>query len=731
MKRIISFVLSVFIFCSAFPLIPSAEPNLIVGDTNKDGRINSIDALTTLSHAVSKIALDFDTIHLSDINCDGKASSTDALLILQRSVGKITEFTNAQSIVNTAYNLEEAALENNAYKDDLKADTSFVIDNTGLQPNTIYYVTFSVSPSIHFRRMMYALQGIINRDFGRNTNHTSLIYFYYDNSDPTWYNYITKDGNYFEDFNKVVISTPTEFLNTFKNQILQCGYILWDPNVPATCNVALTICGVDGYLPVQAGTDAETLLKNLGAEEKMSLVGMFKNNASTLPGSTTASSKSAKNDAYLWALEKYFDRCSASYLAYIVDGCTDVEGSPYSQLWNTSRRCYENYDYIVARRAFAFDLYPYNKEAACDDPNQKVGTDHQTLRKIFTRRYERANGEFGQLLGFPPWWLKYCTDTVLPDGTPTGSKPATWIEWLFSEIISCFNLAKEADAAGLCSMSNGSVYYKYRINKDFEFKNNRPDPMTYDPDVHYFTIYMGDYDSSAWLKVLVYQQWMANGGDKARGTLPLCWAYNANLSYRVPMVFQYVYENKTANDYFVSGNSGAGYVIPTGLQNNRILNYAYTVRNPKYTGGLDKWAEYSRSFYDLFDYDITGFIINGNNTLNNGIYSCFNKISPVGSFHNDFTQKLTIYNGVPYVHLHNGIQTSTDSSVLYNYSFSEMGSYNFSGFRTVTISPSNISNIVDKYTSYAATKGKTVKYVDMYSIFDLIRQSGQGKIINE
>ncbi|MBR2152827.1 MAG: hypothetical protein IJ944_06070 [Clostridia bacterium] len=731
MKRIIPLTLALVLLISIFSVIPVYASNSMAGDINKDGVIDTKDALLALQHSVSKVALDFDALHLSDINTDGETTSADALLILQRSVGKLTEFENGQQITETTYNVGEAALDNNAYKDELSADTSFVIDNVGLEKNTIYYVSFSSAPSVHFQRMMYALQGIINRDFGRDTNHTTLLYFYYDGSDPHWYNYITKEGNYFEGINKITITTTNQFLETFKNQIKQCGYVVWDPNVPATSNVALTICGIEGYLPVQAGTDAVTLLKNVGAKEKMSLVGMFKDNAQSLPGSTTPSSKSAKNDAYLWTLDKYFDRCSSTYLAYILDGSNDVATSPFSQTSETYRRCYQNYDYIVARRAFAFDLDPYSEEAACDDPNQKIGTDHQTMRKIFSRRYDRANGDFGQLLGFPPWWLKYSSNVSLPNGTPAGSKPATWIEWYFSELITCYNLAKEADAAGLCQMSNGSVYYKYRVDKDFEFKNNRPEPMTFDPDVHYFTIYMGDYDSSAWLKVLVYNQWMAGGGDKARGTLPLCWAYNSNLSYRVPMVFQYIYENKTANDYFVSGDSGAGYVIPAALQNGRFLAYTSAVRNPNYTDGLDKWAEYSRSFFDLFDYDITGFIINGANPMTYKIFECFNKISPVGSFHNDASQKLTVYNGVPYVHLHNGIDNSTPESTIYSYSFTEMGAYNFSGFRTVTLSPTNVKTLVNNYISYAATKGKTVQFVDMYSIFSLIRQSGQGKIVNQ
>ena len=50
---------------------------------------------------------------------------------------------------------------------------------------------------------------------------------------------------------------------------------------------------------------------------------------------------------------------------------------------------------------------------------------------------------------------------------------------------------------------------------------------------------MGDYDSSAWLKTHVANYWQ----DTARGTLPLNWGFNPNLSDRVPMVWDYVMEN--------------------------------------------------------------------------------------------------------------------------------------------------------------------------------------------
>lgn len=732
MKKKVALVLSLVIAISVCLCAPCSASSLVAGDTDLDGTVTVADAFLALHHSVDKRSLRFDGANLADITQDQKITTADALVILQYAVGLITEFDTAEQVVSNTFEVMDSNVENDAYTIDTSYDSTFIMDNTGLAPYTAYYVYFSTAPTVHEYRMMYAFQGLLNRDYGRDANHTSMLYFQKDdgkrdNSDAAWFEYITREGNYFDNLTKVTINTVSEFYSTFQNQLRQCGYISWDPNVPATANVALTICGLDGYLPVQPGTQVETALANIGVEEKMSLEGMFLEGATTLPGSTTASSGSTKNDAYLWALEKYFDRCSYKYIAYTLDGAPQVASSPFSQMTYAYHACTENHDYIVARRCFVIDLYPYGKEAPCDDPNQPVGTDLATMKQLFARRYERANGEFGQLLGFPPWYIKYSSNMTMPDGTLTGSMPATWIEWCFTEILTCYNLAKEADAVDPPSMNNGSFYYKYRIPADFEFKNNTPEKLTFDEETYYFTIYSGDYDSSAWLKRHVWYQWYR--GDSARGTLPMNWAFNPNLSNRVPMIFQYVYENKTANDYFVGGDSGAGYVIPIALQPYKVLSYAQMMRPPKYGSGLDAWAEYSRRYYDIFDYDITGFIINGSNSMNNTIFEAYNKISPVGSFHNDSSKKLVIYKGVPYVHLHNGIGTDTDPDTIYKHAFSNMGC-NFSGYRTVIATPSQTKTIVDNYVAYATGKGKKVMHVDMYTLFDLIRQSGQGTIVN-
>ena len=47
--------------------------------------------------------------------------------------------------------------------------------------------------------------------------------------------------------------------------------------------------------------------------------------------------------------------------------------------------------------------------------------------------------------------------------------------------------------------------------------------------------------------------------------MPIAWAFNPNLSDRVPYVFDHIYKTKTSNDWFIAGDSGAGYLNPTLL----------------------------------------------------------------------------------------------------------------------------------------------------------------------
>ena len=53
-----------------------------------------------------------------------------------------------------------------------------------------------------------------------------------------------------------------------------------------------------------------------------------------------------------------------------------------------------------------------------------------------------------------------------------------------------------------------------------------------------------------------------------------------------------------------------------------------------YNEGWAKWVEYNKQYYDLFDMNITGLIID-KTRLSNEVFSAYSQFSPVGAFHND------------------------------------------------------------------------------------------------
>lgn len=121
------------------------------------------------------------------------------------------------------------------------------------------------------------LQGLLNRDY--ETNGNILLYLQNDGVDEFWLDYIRGEGRSFSHLNIIDIDSFDLFLDTFKEQILSCGMVLWDETVPATANVAATICGLDGYLPVKFDQNEGSLynlLKGMGVAEKQNLTGLFR-----------------------------------------------------------------------------------------------------------------------------------------------------------------------------------------------------------------------------------------------------------------------------------------------------------------------------------------------------------------------------------------------------------------------------------------------------------------------
>ncbi|MBQ7338423.1 MAG: hypothetical protein IJW40_08230 [Clostridia bacterium] len=556
-------------------------------------------------------------------------------------------------------------------------------------------------------RLISSLQGRVNK----NAPNTGIyLYQMFDGFDAFWLDYISEDGKLLEKQTRRDLGRWEEVWEVFGSTIKDAGLVVWDPNAPATANVAATVCSVEGYLPVRYDTGANSLytwLTKKGVEVKLSLVDMFDGKAGTTIADTDIpSTGSIKCDPYLWALEKYGERVNSSMIGYILDGATTVAENPMyqkAQSTNPDWNQLYSHDYLIYNECFFVDLTCVEDELPCDDPSQPMGTDAKTLKTILQYFYDKNNGKMAKLMGFPPWYLKYS------NYGSRGKLNPTELEFAFTATITQYNFAKEADAAHPAWMTNGSVYTHYVSTASYE---NTTAPLTeeFDEETYYFTIYMGDYDSSAWFKSSVPIFFMQ---DEDRGRYPLMWAFNPNLGDRVPMVFDYVYENATENDYFVTGDSGAGYI------------------NPDMLPDLDTWVEYNEPYLAKYDMDIVGFIITSQCKINEEIMEAYAKIAPVGSFHNDITTQLVVYNNeTVYMHLMNEIIPSGDDFTprqMYEYL---MGNgTNFAAYRAVNKSPTAINEAIDKFIAYAQQRGVTVKCVDPYTLFDLVLQSGQGEYI--
>lgn len=94
--------------------------------------------------------------------------------------------------------------------------------------------------------------------------------------------------------------------------------------------------------------------------------------------------------------------------------------------------------------------------------------------------------------------------------------------------------------------------------------------------------------------------------EQGGGSIPIAWAFNPNLMERIPMVWDVFYATATDNDYFIGGDSGAGYINPMLLRN----------KNRKHStmpSGIDAWTKWCTEWYKKADLSITGMILDGLN----------------------------------------------------------------------------------------------------------------------
>jgi hypothetical protein len=486
-----------------------------------------------------------------------------------------------------------------------------------------------------------ALQGLANREAPR-------LYLFYCgdfgvDTDQFWFDWFRREDGWLKEAAIRPVGTLEEAVGIFRDAFR--GLVVYDPAVPATSNLASTAAGCDDLLPVRydptPGSVFDLLARRLQIPVKLWLVkedgGSKFTGRGLVPDIGGASSGSAKADAYRWGLERYVrsGRCAPGIAAYYIDAywLRHPGGSP-------TMHTLSNHDYYIARRACFFDVSPWGDEVPGDDPGQALGLDRQVFMETLRALYGRAGGGVLEIGGFPPWPYKYTTAS-----TPPGRHEGVPTEWEFGRLISQFNGYMEADAAGLSAMANASFYRHYPLAAHYAQPNPKPGPeqwrargyLTAEGKVAnklYVGHYVGDYDAPSWL----YKAVPAFFPDPARGQVPLGWAFDPSLAERAPQALVYAYRHATTNDFFIAGDSGAGYLNPRAL----------TARpDSGLPSGLEAWTEHCRRHFARWGMSITGFILDGSGGRSTDLeFAAYRSFSPDGAG-THFEERPAVLAGLP------------------------------------------------------------------------------------
>ena len=357
-------------------------------------------------------------------------------------------------------------------------------------------------------------------------------------------------------------------------------------------------------------------------------------------------------------------------------------------------------DYLIANKAFFFDLSPDNSIAPIDDRSQTAGTDVATLKSLLNQQKTNNNGNIFTVIGFVPWFVKY---TSTSDSSSSMGDVAA--EWKMIDYISTYNGQSDADAISPVGLTNASLYRHQPLNSSFTQNNDKEaiksDSVVkevYDSNTTYFLLFMGDYDCGAWTSGVLPTRFLnTTGGSK----YPLTWPIASDLSDRVPQAFNWLYEHQERNDYFVAGDNGTGYLNPMKLD----------------SAGRTTWKNHNITRNSQFDIDITGFLIGGNNTINSTIQNDYVSMSPVMVGYQGTIASRSV-GTTPFIPSANiAPNTSTLAQDIYNQL--NATSEKFIIIRTIQTSRADAYNAIDQVYAMASANGKKFKLVDPYTMAQL------------
>jgi hypothetical protein len=498
-------------------------------------------------------------------------------------------------------------------------------DNLVYDENLLYY--FDVLPyvrSIVDTRFAYdiisiitTLQGLANRD-GVHL-YINFSDYGFPNSlasvDNFWLDDLMSAGNFLHGKDVKVIQKPATLLRLLSG--FYDGLAVWDEFVPATSNVAATVCGVENLLPVRydarRGSLYNILTVEYGIKVKLNLEGKFTGSGKVWE-TAIKSTGSKKNDAYIWAIEKYLktDKCSLTDVAYYTDAFSwdnTATAITYTFYENdrATRNAYgytwlANRDYSIAKKMFFYDLFPYSEstdKVPNDDITQKAGTDYTTLELILSTVYDHNGNNQIYVHGYNNWVVKYANsvNNVADEYLPGSGGVED--EGTLSNLLSSYFCLSIANACSYTSIANASVFCQTPAIDYKAYTNSAPAGYDTAPigNKYYLSFFMGDYDGITW----PYAFWPKFLNDAKFHALNFMWSVSPACERIAPNIYQYLYKRLGSNVYPVASNNGAGF--------GKIEIFKNVKANNDSTTALAKFKTLTVSELDRMGIDVMGFMI--------------------------------------------------------------------------------------------------------------------------
>ena len=341
------------------------------------------------------------------------------------------------------------------------------------------------------------LQGIVNRVEPR------VFLVFEDRVDRYW-------ADHFADEYGIRWSETDSFNDFVRSFTDGCdGLVVYDESMLHSANNAMTFGALNNLVPVTANL-AEDIERHCGLAVREDFRGRWKN----------------RIEAYRWGVDHLLPQCSRRIAANM---CVDP---------GAMRRLHMLKDYVVATRAFAFDLSHRKRDRA--------------EMELFDEILDKLESP-GVLLG---WHCQRAKE---------------------GEYVS---RAAMAGKFVICSPDapNLSVHAGVPVDLSLDQKHIPRDQVSVEDKI-YLTFTYTDGDNIGTMLRFMGRNWM----DSQVGKIPFNWEILPVGVHLSPAMMKHYYERATENDYFIAGPSGAGYTYPSPWRQ------------------LELFLDYSRPYLDYCD----------------------------------------------------------------------------------------------------------------------------------